>query len=176
MFDWTLSDDVEQEQEYTLLASEREVEMKTAFAEALLRNEKSTFEIALELAGRDNFALVDEMCKLWPNDKFVKAERQRLIDEFGHDYFLPTAYDFAADVWVRMRATKDAAEYAELAELYAKTRGFIKKPDNVINNNTQVNIQHVMEVPPTVANVDDWALTAGKQQKQLIGQSAKHVN
>lgn len=61
----------------------------------------------------------------WPNKLEVIEAKQQLIEAHGAEYFLPSKFDQARDVWNRAKGTNDPDAYAKLMRLYAEIQGNI---------------------------------------------------
>ena len=120
---------------------ENEDELKQAFAMLLLKTPSDPFKAALSLfPNNTNRALW--IAQNWPADILVLKSQREIIDEDdGELSFLPTKADFLGLVWDKMNTEFiDNEDFAKLGKLYADSRGFIKKPETLIDmSNKTVN-------------------------------------
>jgi hypothetical protein len=138
-------------------------ELKTRFAEALLRTPDEPYNAAFAAIGDSGLAL--QAANLWARDPFVLSEKIRLCEEHGVKAFLPTKEDQAGALW-KMANDKSVEPEDRLKahRLYAELMGHIEKPSTQV---TQVVNQGVMIVKDHGSN-DDWETRAIAQQKGLI--------
>jgi len=140
------------------------LEAKTAFAAALLRHPHEHFKAAT-LVFPDNMQAALFIMQTWQHDPFVRDEKQRLLDEFGPDYFLPTQFELAHDVYALAGAAAAVEDRIKGFRLYAEIRGFISKAP-VVNNNVDNSTKVLMVSPPDPEGVK-------KRQAQLLRDMAE---
>lgn len=147
-------------------------ELKTAFAEALLRAPSQPV-----LAGRIAFPNDPQSafraCNEWPFDAEVIAIQAELVKRHGAAHFLPSREDIANLVLAEAQATNFSGGKALAAEdrlkaykLYCEIRGFIEKPGVQIDNRS-VTFNRVMVVKDHGSN-DEWGAKVASQQERLL--------
>ena len=102
-------------------------ELKDRFAVEWLRK-GDPWPAALAVIGHQDPGRASQVAAQWPFDPYVKAQRARLIEENGEEYYLPTKTDLARKVWQdaendRLTAKDRTSNY----RLYAEIMGFIEK-------------------------------------------------
>lgn len=102
-----------------------------SFAEQLLRtNDPVAAARAVGLEGGEAMIAARD----WPNKIEVIEAKQSLLEAHGAEYFLPTKFDQARDIWSRAMQTTDPDAYAKLMRLYAEIQGNIApKNENKVN-------------------------------------------
>lgn len=122
------------------------ISAKTAFAAALLRYPHQHFKAATLVFPTDMRAAMFIMQE-WLHDEFVADEKRRLLDEHGFDYFLPTKYELAHDVYALAVTANAVEDRIKGFRLFAEIQGHITKAatTNVnVDNSTKV----LMVAPP----------------------------
>lgn len=141
-------------------------DQKRAFAMALLKNPDKPFEAANTVISDTGIALM--AATLWVNDPLVKQTQIDLIEQYGADKFIPTDVDVLKGVYkIACNELIDKEIRLRAYELYAKIKQqYFSKP-NVINSNTNILNNGVMQV---VNNGTDekWEQRCIEQQQKLI--------
>lgn len=147
-----------------IMSEPTERELKTKFAEALLKNPDDAQACAFQVFDSPGQAL--QLAYKWASDPEVLAIRDELIEKNGLRSYLPSKEQQAKDIYVMAEDIKlDTESRLKAHRLYAEIMGNIEKPVQT-NLNTQVNVG-VMLVP-MAANDEDWEQRAQHQQKTLI--------
>lgn len=118
---------------------------KRDFAAALLRSPHDTFTAARSVFP-DNMQTALFIMQCWVNDPYVKTCQQELLDEFGEEYFLPTAAELAHAIYDTAVRSQDKKNKIDAFRLYAEVRGFIAKPTTLNVNNSVAVTQNVLSV------------------------------
>jgi len=155
---------------------DEEMAKKERFAELLLK-EDDPFKVGL-IVYPDNTPRALWVANHWPNDPDVIAIRKSLVDSEGELSFLPTEADASKLAWnIARNETVDVEQRLRALELYGKLRGHIKRPDVVVQTNTQTNIiQSNVMVVRDFGGVDQWEKRAIAQQKELKAEVIKDVS
>jgi len=143
-------------------------EAKTRFAIAMLAGSKTEWEIAKEIAPNDQFKILT-MSKEWPSDPEVMAIQKALVQEYGHEAFLPTPEETARDVYRISRSCFDPEVKLKALELYAKLRNQLSPGGvqvNIQNNDNRTLTQSVMFVQD-FGDDETWEKKLAAQQRRL---------
>jgi len=148
--------------------------LKTAFAEALLRNPDNAFQAGTQVFGAEtNKALF--AATQWVNDDFVLHEKARLLKTSGARAFLPSKEDYAREVWKTATDPKCPIEDKRgLLSLYGDVMGYKEaaaKPTGGIT----VNNNRVMIVKDHGTD-SDWERRAMQQQHALTRGNADVID
>lgn len=142
------------------------LECKTNFAAALLRWPHEPFKAAI-LVFPKNMQAAMFIMQEWVHDDFVKDEQARLLDEHGADYFLPTQYELAHNVYALATGASVVEDRIKGFRLYAEIRGFISKAP-VVNNNVDNSTKVLVMAPPDPEGVK-------LRQAKLLREAAEDV-
>lgn len=144
-----------------------ELEEKAAYAALLLRYPKDPFKAALELhPSNTNRALF--VANYYPIDPDVLRIKKDLLAKNGKGAYMPDKHDLAEVLWSRIESNRISNEdLAKLGKLYADINGFIEKPSNNVNINTNVDNRVVMVIPH-MGTGDEWERNALEQQRNLV--------
>lgn len=148
---------------------------KLLFAEALLKNPQDPFKIALKIVPDTGAAL--QAATEWPADLEVIEHQRALLNELGEAAFLPSEFDAARLAYsLAEKEEIEPSDRIKALELYGKFRGLIQKPETVINNNNQTNVQvNRVMVVKEAASVEDWQAKAMRQQARLRQEVLENV-
>lgn len=145
-------------------------ELKTAFAEQLLKHSEDAFKAA-QCVFPDDMGLALRITHEWVHDPFVIAEQARLIEELGESHFLPTKEHYAREVYATAQTIRDPDSKHKFYKLYGEIMGFIEKPSTNINTNVNNNVANRIMVVRESASNDDWEKALLKQQEELANAS-----
>lgn len=158
------------------LTIQNEGELKLKFAAALLRYPSDAFKAGLEVFGTDTGRAL-YVASHWINDPIVNAEKQRILEDDGEMFGLPTKADVARKAWDLANAERpmEDKDRLELLKFYASLRGFVEKPkESTGEGNTNVIAQNVMIVRDHGSN-DEWADKVRRQQEKLLQDANRPV-
>jgi|TARA_R110000803_G_scaffold89443_3_gene156679 uncharacterized protein YeeX (DUF496 family) len=139
-----------------------EAELKTRFADALLRDPNNPFAAAQSIGVEQSRIM--EIATTWPIDDEVLKAKNELLEKHGAREFLPSREEAARLIWDKAQNSQKAEDVAKLMKIYGDYMGFIEKPGLTVNN-TQ-NVLHVMRVPMP-DSVDDWEAKAISHQSNI---------
>lgn len=122
---------------------------KTAFAEAILRHPTQPFKAATMVFPQHIQAALF-ISQEWLHDEFVLTEKERLLEENGPDFYLPSKYDLAHEVYALAANARMPEDKIKAYELYAKIQGLIvKAPASNIAIDNSVKVLMVSPSDPT---------------------------
>lgn len=105
----------------------------------------------------------------WEKEPDVIAHRNELLQEFGEEFFMPTKFDVAREVYTKAAQCRVAEDAFKGYKLYAEIMGYISKGEK---NNINVAVQNNVMTYPMAEDIDDWSERAKQQQTKLIDASA----
>jgi hypothetical protein len=158
------------------LIIQNEDELKLKFAAAMLRFPNDPFKAGLEVFGTDTGRAL-YVASHWINDPLVCAEKQRILDDDGEMFGLPSKAEVARKVWDLATAERpmEDKDRLEMLKFYSSLRGFIEKPkDAAGEGTTNIQANNVMIVRDHGTN-EQWAEKLRRQQEVLIENAAKPV-
>lgn len=124
----------------------------------------SPFTIAKSLLGFENPGPAMQLANEFVNDAEVQEEKERLIAEYGEDYFLPTKAQFAREVLEAARNEPDGRAKVGLYKLHADVRGFVTRGNKIVNVDRSHKVINVTQAE----SIDAWKKNARNQQTDLI--------
>ncbi len=146
-----------------------ETEQKKQFAMELLHNPTKPF-LAAKAVFPNNTRRALDIYALWPMDEAVIDFQAEFMAEEGNEFGLPSQEQLARAVFeVAEDQKQDPETRLKYYKLYGDIRGFIKKPDTLIDqstHNTQVN-NNVLRLPAK-QTPEAWADGVLKQQTKLV--------
>lgn len=145
-----------------------DIETKTAFAIAWLREPEDAFKAAMVVFGMDTNAALLASTK-WTNDADVLRIRDELLDEHGEDAFLPSKEDAIRLAW-KMANNEYAGTKDRVAALhvFSELRGYITKGATNVNIDQSKTVTHNVLQVPMPATTAEWQEKAKVQQRMLV--------
>lgn len=145
-------------------------EKKRQFAYALLKNPSSCFEAASAVFPLDPSTAL-KISNIWPNDIDVVRYQHEILEQQGQEEFLPTKVDFLKKIWERMEQPyplTDNDDFVKLANLYAKSRGFIEENKKDSGNTFNIGESAKVMIVTNAGTDAEWQQKAMENQQKLL--------
>lgn len=104
-------------------------------------------------------------------DPAVIEETERLLEAHGYDYFLPSKFEVAAELYDTALKARCTDDKVKALRTYADVMGMIEKPGTVIDARTQIDNRSVLVVRDFGTEAD-WEAKAIAQQQNLIADAS----
>lgn len=140
---------------------------RAAFVLAYLRDPQNPHGIAMQLFGqRPLFG--QHVGTQWPREDWFKEACDKLIEEYGEEYFLPSKAQIARELYNAARSNAwDTEAQLKYYKLYCEVMDYVKGGAGVTvnqTNNTQTNVMLVRDV----GSDEDWEEKTAAQQAKLV--------
>lgn len=113
-------------------------------------------------------AMSVQIAFVWKDSVEVEIAKKALIEELGHEHFLPGKYELCQQIHTIALAGRTTDDKIKGLKLYAEVMGLIEKPAPA---QTQVNVQQTVNkvmVVPVSRSVEEWETSAVEHQQRIV--------